>query len=236
MVTRVFRSCIALIMLSIALPVVVKAGDFSKDAVAIGDAYKNAPIRIHAPNKKASVTAKFVPRGSERELLLVVQHHGRTETLRAGLGVGSELLWSPDSNAFSLTTSDEGRNGVFKTFLYAITRDGVTRIDVNQKIRDVFGHPVKCSWPEPPNIAALAWVRSSSRVLIAAEIVHHSVCDSYGTFVVYEVELATQRVVKTYDQLVAKRLFHAYLGGELRQANDECIINPKQCEVPANHQ
>jgi hypothetical protein len=63
----------------------------------------------------------------------------------------------------------------------------------------------------------------------------HSNCDSYFTFKAYEVDISTQKILRTYNQLQAKKLFKEDLGEWLSKAPDECIRNPKACWVPANH-
>jgi hypothetical protein len=70
---------------------------------------------------------------------------------------------------------------------------------------------------------------------VAAEIMHHSNCDSFGTFKAYVVDLSGPRIVSTYDQLETKRLYRRDLGEELLQAKDNCIRDPKSCWVGANH-
>ncbi len=70
---------------------------------------------------------------------------------------------------------------------------------------------------------------------MAAEIIGHTICDSYGTFKVYEVALPELKIVRTYDQLEAKRLFQDSLGWEIENAPDNCIRDPKSCWVEGNH-
>jgi hypothetical protein len=94
---------------------------------------------------------------------------------------------------------------------------------------------VKCGWPEVPNVAALKWMDGSTKLLLSAEIIHHSNCDSYGTFEGFVVDVASLRIVGHYNQLEMKRLFRSDLGEELQQANDACIRQPRSCYVRANH-
>ena len=90
------------------------------------------------------------------------------------------------------------------------------------------------SYPEAPNVAAITW-RSNRRLIVAAEIINHSNCDSSGTFSAYEVDVVTGQVERTYEQLDAKRRWHAALGTELLAAPDECVRSPRACFVAANH-
>jgi len=101
-------------------------------------------------------------------------------------------------------------------------------------IERAFGHPMKCGWPEAPNIAAVKWL-DRRRLLVAAEIINHSNCDCFGTFKGYAVDVVDRSVVRVYDQIQVKRQFHADLGPWLQDANDDWVRNPRSCYVTANH-
>jgi len=109
------------------------------------------------------------------------------------------------------------------------------KLELTGVIERAFGQPVQCTWPEPPNVAALKWIVPSKRLLLAAEIVYHTNCDSYGTFKAYVVDLDGPRVVKVLNQLEVKRRYQADLGPFLLDSRDECIRNPKSCRVAAAH-
>jgi len=81
---------------------------------------------------------------------------------------------------------------------------------------------------------AIAWL-SNTRLLVAAEIMAHSNCDSNGTFVAYEFDVSARRVGRRYGQLEVKQRWSEAIGDELRNASDECIRHPHQCAVPYNH-
>ena len=160
---------------------------------------------------------------------------GRKLTARIFFGLNTEVLWSPDSKAFAVSGSSEGANGLYWTDVFLIEGERLVTIPLAPLIQRTFGHPVKCGWPEDPNVAAVTWTEASTRILLAAEIIHHSNCDSFGTFKAYEVHLPTKTVIKTYDQLETKKLFKPELGTELAGAPDNCVRNPKSCYVQANH-
>jgi hypothetical protein len=149
--------------------------------------------------------------------------------------VAAELTWSPDSRAFFITGSDGGAVGDFH--LLVVDRFGgrLTVKDASDAIYAAFGHPVKCDdGPEAPNVGGIKWL-SGHRVLVAAEILPHSVCDSMGTFKAYELDPATMKVGRRYGQLEAKKLFGSDLGEELIGAEDGCIRQPTSCYVSTNH-
>lgn len=236
MVKRCHRVVWFVLMVT-SLSIGTTVGGYSTQAIALRDTVRDKPRKIFAPLGSASVSAEFIPtRNGNGELQLVVSHSGTRNTLRGGIGIGAELLWAPDGKGFSLTTSNQGANGIYKAYVYRIVGAQVEKINLTPPVEKLFGHPAKCGWPEPPNVAVVGWGKSSNRILVVAEIIHHSVCDSYGTFKLYELELPSLKLVRVYDQLAAKKKFAPLLGRELMQANDECIKTRRLCFVPTNHQ
>jgi hypothetical protein len=167
---------------------------------------------------------------------LIVETESGQLSATFGFALSAELIWSPDSDAFSLTGSGEGGNGQYRTDVFLIRENKLIAIHLTNIIEKEFGHPVKCGWPELPNVAPVKWLSPSGHLLVAAEIVHHSNCDSFGTFKLYEVNLEGSYIVRKYNQLQAKRLFRTDLGPELLQADDKCIRDPKSCRVNFNWQ
>jgi hypothetical protein len=136
---------------------------------------------------------------------------------------------------FFVTTSDGGRNGLYRVMVIRQFRGRLQARDLTETVYKAFGHPVKCEWPESPNVGGIAWIGSEHRVLVAAEIVSHSVCDSYGTFKAYLVDPASMVIVQSYGQIEAKRRFGTLLGTELAAATDECVRDPRSCYLAYNH-
>lgn len=167
-------------------------------------------------------------------LVIVRTQHGKLVD-KIQFGLDTEVVWSQDSQAFTVTGSIEGANGLYETTVFYVRESHLEKLNLTPLIKQAFGHPVKCGWPEPPNVAAIRWLIPSQQLLVAAEIIHHSNCDSFGTFTAYVVDLSGPRIAKIYNQLDTKRLFGGDLGRELRQADDKCIHNPRACYVPSNH-
>lgn len=160
---------------------------------------------------------------------------GKKLTAKIFFGLNAEVLWSPDSKAFAVSGSGEGANGLYWVDVFVLKPDELAVVPLTPVIQRAFGHPVKCGWPELPNVAAIAWIVPSERILLAAEIIHHSNCDSFGTFKAYEVNVRTKTITKTFNQLEAKKRYGRELGRELSDAPDNCIRSPKSCYVGANH-
>ena len=222
-----------------------KAGPYAAGAIDLWEkmwaGVKNAPnvlssarlVEVTSPDGKKTVTATYAER--QDAVLLEIRVPTFEATVNIGPGVQSAVEWSPDSKAFFVTTSDGGANGWYHTLVFFVGSNSLTEIDPTPVVLTSFGQPVKCDVPEDPNVGAITWLHDSGDILIAAEIVNHSNCDSFGTFKAYEVSLPDLRIVKTYDQIEAKKLFRNSLGWEIRDAPDNCIRDPKSCWVTGNH-
>lgn len=203
------------------------SGFFSANAVLVGreqcaispDGGKDVCVRLlddNADDFPASVRVKT--------------EHGLLES-RIRHGLNAQVLWSPDSKSFALTGSVVGANGQYQTDAFLVQAKRLVKVPLTTLIERAFGHPVKCLWPESPNVVAVQWVKPSQQLLIAAQIIHHTNCDSFGAFKAYSVDISSRRVVKAYNQLTAKRLFSDSLGPWLRDADDTCTRDPAKCRV-----
>jgi hypothetical protein len=220
-------------ILLLGLAAAADEGAFSAKAVDVWDHYSK-PVTVLAPDGSTAVTAEYVLGPRDKHLFLRFRGEGERTSFDLGRGIGAELLWSPDSKALAVTTSDVSRNGVFNTYVLLLDHGSIQKIDLSPLVRKEFDHPVACAYPEPPNVAAVNW-SLPNHLLVAAQILDHSICDSFGIFVLYEIDVSQKTVVKRYDQIEAKRLFLSSLGDFLQHSRDVCITNPKKCEVPSNH-
>ena len=216
-----------------------KPAAFSQQATALWDniwAHGKLPstVTVPSPDGKKTITAVFNEKRDR--VLLKITLRVRRFSAYVNAGVGSEIAWSSDSRAFFLTWSSEGLGGEFHTRIYYVSRSRLKMIDLNPLVNRAFGHPVLCEGgPLLANIAAVAWLEGSHRILVAAEVPPLSICDSYGTFKAFEVSVPDSIVIKSYDQLAAKKKFWPYFGRRLREAPDNCITDPKCCEDPRLH-
>jgi hypothetical protein len=231
---------VAALILTAATPTAKKPTAFAAGATNLWECMwtnggENAlPIAVTSPDGSTVVTASFDAKAGN--VFLTIRSSSLNSTVNIGPGVQSALEWSPDSKAFFVTTSDEGANGWYHTLVYFVERDAIQKIDPTPVVLGAFGHPFKCGWHEDPNVGAIEWLSNSERILIAAEVMNHSNCDSFGTFKAYELTLPEMRIVKTLGQLEAKKLFRDSLGWEIKDAPDRCIRDPKSCWVSANHE
>jgi hypothetical protein len=212
---------------------------FSANAITIysppyssDDSLKAAP----SPDSRKKIQIKFLDSDNVEGIpAILAMDDERHLTSEIRFGLDAEVLWSPDSMAFTVTGSSEGANGQYETDVFSLSHGELAKTEITPLVEKAFGHPVRCSWSEPPNVGAIKWLVPSKEILVAAEIIHHSNCDSYGTFEAYAVDVAKGRIVKRYDQLEAKKLFGTDLGQELLEADDRCIRSPRACWVYVNH-
>lgn len=223
---------------AVAHPVPKHIGYYSADAVPIWGARAAPHKGLTVPSPDGLSRVRFIFRDSG----VIVQTSGAIGKLRFAIdGVNAEVLWSPDSQRFFVTFSDGGLVGDYNLYIVEKTQGRPQKIDLTPRIKRTFGNPVRCAevgernFQDGPNVGGIAWLGGSDRLLVAAEIPPHSVCDSFGTFRAYEFDLTSMRVTNTYDQLEAKARFGDLLGEELRAAPDECIQSPKRCYVSSNH-
>ncbi|MCU1284897.1 MAG: hypothetical protein JWO13_1247 [Acidobacteriales bacterium] len=152
------------------------------------------------------------------DLSLILASRSVTKTIQIGKGIGSEVMWAPDSRAFSVTTSNVGGNGPYETHIYYLESGEIREVNPTALVRDVVDPTLRCDWEQTANVIAIAWLRSSKHLLVAGQVPHHSVCRNMGTFTLFEIQLPEGNIVHTYSQAEAKRRFSKYLGKELRDA------------------
>jgi len=185
-------------------------------------AYALEGMTVNSPDGKNRLTVKILhdEKHPDGDISYRVAVGGKHFSSRLG-GWDTEVLWSPDSKAFS-TNQTEGGGGIgHRAYVFYLTDVGLRRVDVSAPVEKAFGSPVKCEVPVPPNTAILKWL-DSKRILVVAEVVPVSICKCSGTFQTYEVSLPDLEILRVHSQAETRRLFGGALGCELRGADDRC--------------
>jgi hypothetical protein len=144
------------------------------------------------------------------------------KTLTARLsGFRTEALWSPDSSAFAANQTVGGGGIGERAFVFYLEKNKLRRVDIFRRVEEMFGSPVKCEVPVPPNTGVIQWL-GPKRVLVAAEVVPVSICQCSGTFQTYELSLPDLKLLRVYPQAKTKELLIDELGCELQRADDRC--------------
>ena len=212
-----------------------REGMFALDAVSVWErvAGSRDSFTLLSPDGRSRLVARWIEatrEGVDEPVLIDISGAVGRRRLRLVPGIGTEILWSPRSDALAISTSGGGLNGIYRLIVLRRVRGRLEERDVTGLVTARFGQAVRCDWPEPPNVAAITWLPNGN-VVAAAEIVHHTVCDSYGTFKAYELDPAAMRIVREFSQSEAKRLFGQHLGWEIADAPDVCERHPQQCTV-----
>jgi hypothetical protein len=188
-------------------------------------------VRFASPGGRSELVAWFVEghrEGVDEPLFLDLSGQVGFRRLRFAPVGGAEAGWRDDGRAVFLNISSGGANGTYDAFVVLPVKGRLEQRDLSPEVRKRFGDPMRCG--EPPNVAVAGWL-GNGNVLVAAEIVHHSFCDSYGTFHAYEVDPVAMRIVREYGQIEAKKQFRSILGSELMQAPDRCVRQPGKCTI-----
>lgn len=194
--------------------------------------------KIFAPDGLKFVTAQLVNDPEEGELQRIeVTVGGKTVPLPTKAR-GAEILWSPNSRwvAVTYTWCCSG----FSPYLhvYEVSESGVRDLHVEHALTSGFEPGLRCDGGLAASqwalTAAVMWL-DSSHLLAAVQVPNVSVCDSMGVFELRDMSVPKLSILRTYGQLEAKELFGGDLGGNLRDANDDCVRDPKSCWVASAH-
>lgn len=182
--------------------------------------------RIVAPDGLKFVSAELLDDPEEGEIQRIrVTAGGHSFTLKTKAR-GAEILWSPDSRYLAVTYTYCCSGFSPYLHLYEVSDSGVRDLKVEHALMKGFGGNIRCDGATSAEqwalTAAVKWL-DSSHLLTAVQVPQVSVCDSMGVFELRNLSVPDISITKTYGQLEAKKLFGDDLGGNLRNAKDECI-------------
>lgn len=230
-------TAICLLSLATAAAASEDRGVFSAKSVSLQSVYERGPpVTVTSPDGRSKATAIILhPERDDGRFVVSVRGRLGSGRFEIAYGPNAELLWAPDSKALFVTGDDGGLVGTYE--LQVIQRVGgrLRSRDLSPLLARAYGQPVRCFSVETPNVAGVAWLGSSRRLLAAVETPAHSNCDSFGTFALFEVDSVAMKVVHRFDQLKAKATFGPLLGEELVGADDDCARKPSTCWIPQLH-
>jgi hypothetical protein len=125
--------------------------------------------------------------------ILRVEAGSHVQERRFSFGLNAQVMWNSSGTRVALTGSEGGAVGQFQTAAVRIRDNQLEWFDLTRLIERALGQPVTCGSPEAPNVGAITWI-SDHKLLVAAEIMPHSNCDSMGTFAAYEVDVTARRL------------------------------------------
>ncbi len=199
------------------------------------------PLEVTSPSGKQ----KFIfPNGWPDDRYTFFAINGKVRRpIVADVFVNPYLMWSPYSPAAFVVYSDSGAMGGYHTLLITFDKGAVQVAEPTRQIgREFFDYFEKLGltciggresdkkFGIDINFYPIRWF-DSSHALFAAEIVGHSICDCYGSFRGYKIELPSGKVVQAFDQARVKKEFGSNLGRSLVMApNNNWDRDPKSCE------
>jgi hypothetical protein len=99
-------------------------GIYCRNAVAIWPqvAGSSKALTVRSPDGSSRVVAPYSETKDDEHVELYVSGKIGSLKLSIGPGVSSEIAWQPDSNAFFVTTSDQGANGCVESRIWSLSR------------------------------------------------------------------------------------------------------------------
>lgn len=129
----------------------------------------------------------------------------------------SEILWSDDSSAFAITSSDGGWVGSCNVQTFAVKNHRVEKINLSGKATNDATKHCHCDGPDPPEVGALTWLRGSTQILLVAQVPPHSVCSNMGELFGYIVSVPSGEIVERFSEAQLRRKWERYFGERLKK-------------------
>jgi hypothetical protein len=152
--------------------------------------------------------------------------HGKRYWTAFGNMHDAEVGWAPDSTRLFVTWSESGELGPWHTQVYNVTETGLVEIPgVTRRVKPdmilrmrraplpkwVATREERAMWSGLDYCADDAvgsqWLNGSDEILVAALAGPDSGCKYMGDFVVYRIEVATGKILQTYSEKDAQRVF-----------------------------
>jgi hypothetical protein len=126
----------------------------------------------------------------------------------------AEILWSPDSDAFFVNSSDGGEVGTWKSYVYVLTGGGAAHeIHVDSLIAKRSALKTTCNYK---NIGSLAWVDGHAKIFLIEQVPSSSECSNMDSISGYVVDVEAGRVLDVLDKAAMEKRFGPYLGNRSR--------------------
>jgi len=180
----------------------------------------HVPFNIKSPDGlkllcvRGKKTGKPYP-NDDSEVEYFVVKSGRRIPGEITYDVSPEIMWSPDSAALALTSSDGGLIGSWGVQVYFVNGDRLRPADVTQEVRRDVAHayPACVGIPCSPNdkkmfedvtwvnVAAIAWVDGSKQLAVLAGVPPSSRYGAnMGKVKGYLVEVPSGHIVQTFTK------------------------------------
>lgn len=165
-------------------------GDWSPYAVAVPS---QRSFSYPSPDRVKTIVI------SNRELTVLEGRLPLGGAERIGLLLPAEIIWSSDSKAFVLTSSDGGPTGTWDAALFLQDRDRFNYYGISEAAIDLFVKEFPCTSPLIPNVGALRFLKPSKELLLAVEAPLQSSCGTRSAVRGFIVEVPSGAVLRELE-------------------------------------
>jgi hypothetical protein len=187
---RTRTSLLLLILASLLLgSSIARAGDGSWSRYAM-EIPTRRPFAVPSPDRKRTIRIN--------EMVLTVVEDGMPVegAERIEILLPSEIVWSPDSLSFALTSSDGGANGTWEVGMFLLQNSRFRYSDVSREAVDLYQKEFPCTSPQEPNVGAVKFVKESKQLLLVVDPPLTSSCGDQVAIRGFVVTVPDGKVVK----------------------------------------
>jgi hypothetical protein len=190
-------------------------------AYGLGSLDKPGKHRVSEVPSPDSAKVALFPDGQAR--LIVQDRSGRELAGTEGIGIPtlSEVLWSDDSAAFAVTSSEGGWVGQWSVLVFLVDEKLVKPICVTDQAKKDAMTRYKCNESErneEPEMGAVAWLERSKRLLVVAQVPPHSSCYPHmGKLFGYVVSVPSGDILERYSEKQLRNRWRQFLGERLER-------------------
>jgi hypothetical protein len=213
---RIFLLLIAAVFgqLVTSTDVAAQVSQWSKEATSLSFEKGIRQIKNISPGEKKIAIIDGV------KLLVMMEGKTLPGIEDAGVSTLAELLWAPDSTAFSITESYGGVVGDWHVTVYEIRDERVQRLNITADVVKSFKKHYKCKESEEPNVGAIEWLNGGKQLLLVAEVPPHSSCPRMGKLRGYIVKIPTGRIAEEFSERKLRSNWGPYLGNRLNHMSE----------------
>jgi hypothetical protein len=192
-----------------------QAGGWSNHAAAVP---QGRVFQVPSPDrKKVIVIAGSLL--SVREGGATIEGAERIDVLQA-----AEVLWAPDSRAFTVTASDGSAAGGWDIGVFVLEHDRCNYYTVTDEALERFRRRHGCGEEEPLNVGAVKWIKDAKQLLVVVESPPAGACRDRGAYRGYVVDVPSGRVSAEHDRGGLQQRWGESLGPRFSRTDEQQAI------------
>jgi len=184
------------------------SGEWSKNAVSLIDKIKTSRyIKIESPDRQKFLCINTSVEDRSTKLIMKSEEVELDPVMDL-----TEILWSSDSKAFSVTQSLGGAVGEWITDVYLIRSKDVKKINLGKEFNVTFNKKLQCSDSENVNVGFVSWLQKSQTALVLTEVPPHSTCKDMGKIVGYIIDFYNIKIIRVLNEKQIRLKYGKILG------------------------